>query len=210
MKPTNKLARQSGFLYFLLIPFGVFGILYIPMQFIVTDDINATMSNIAADEFTFRLGIVSALVTQLIQILVVLALYQLLKSVNKKVAVLMVVSILVAVPIAMLNEVNYFAVLASLGNGERVALFLELHEYGVIIAQIFWGVWLFPLGYLVYKSGFIPKIIGVLLMIACFGYVIDSFMIFLDVDMGIVLSEFTFVGELALVLWLLIKGVKTT
>ena len=122
----------------------------------------------------------------------------------------MVISILVAVPIAMLNELNHFAVLETLGNAEQVSLFLELHEYGVFIAQIFWGIWLFPMGYLVYKSGFIPKIIGVLLMIACFGYLIDSFVVFLDIDLGVVLSDITFAGEPALVLWLLIKGVKTT
>jgi hypothetical protein len=66
------------------------------------------------------------------------------------------------------------------------------------------------MGYLVYKSSFIPKFIGVLLMIACFGYLIDSFLVFLDVDLGFVFSESTFIGEPALVVWLLIKGVKTT
>jgi hypothetical protein len=209
MKPTKKLARQAGFLYFLLIPFGVFGILYIPMQFVEPGDIVSTMNNIAADTLTFRLSILASLVTQLIQILAVLALYQLLKSVHKNAALLMVISILIAVPMAMLNEVNHFAVLETLGNAEQVSLFLNLHEYGVNIAQIFWGIWLFPMGYLVYKSGFIPKLIGVLLYIACFGYLGDSFAFFLDVNLGFVFSEFTFVGEIAIVLWLLIKGVKT-
>ncbi|MFT5822626.1 MAG: hypothetical protein ACI8ZM_003882 [Crocinitomix sp.] len=209
MKPTMRLARQAGFLYLLLIPFGIFGILYIPMQFIEPDDIMSTMDNIAADRFTFRLSIISALVAQLIQILVVYTLYQLLKSVNKNVAILMVISILVAVPIAMLNELNHFAVLESIGNADQVSLFLKLHHYGVVIAQVFWGIWLFPMGYLVYKSGFIPKIIGILLMIACFGYLIDSFLVFINIDLGFVLSEFTFIGEIAIILWLLIKGVKT-
>ncbi len=209
MKPTKKLARQAGFLYFLLIPLGVFGIMFIPMQFIDPGDIASTINNIETDTFTFRLSIVSALITQLVQILVVLALYQLLKSVHKNAAVLMVISILIAVPIAMLNELNHFAVLESLGNAEQVSLFLELHEYGVSIAQIFWGVWLFPMGYLVYKSGFIPKIIGVLLCIACFGYLGDSFAFFLDLNLGFAFSDSTFAGEIALVLWLLIKGVNT-
>lgn len=210
MNAQVKLARQAGFLYFLLIPLGVFGILYIPTNIIVVDDITSTISNIKENGQMFRMSIATSLVTQLVQILVVLALYQLLKSVNKKAAILMVVAILVAVPIAMLNELNHFAVLESLGSPEQVNLFLGLHEYGVNIAQIFWGLWLFPMGYLVYKSGFIPKIIGVLLMIACFGYLIDSFTAFLNIDLGFVLSEFTFVGEVAIVLWLLIKGVKTS
>ena len=209
MNAQIKLARQAGFLYFLLIPFGVFGILFIPMQFIEAGDIATTMNNIAADELTFRLSIVSALVTQLIQILAVLALYKLLKPVDRNAALLMVISILVAVPIAMLNELNHFAVLEALGNAEQVNLFLSLHEYGLNISQIFWGIWLFPMGFLVYRSGFIPKVVGILLMIACFGYLIDSFVVFLDIDPGVVFSEFTFVGEPALVLWLLIKGVKT-
>lgn len=209
MKPTKKLARQAGFLYFLLIPLGVFGILFIPMHFIEAGDMVATMSNIAADPLTFRLSIVFALVTQLIQILTVLALYQLLKSVHKNAALFMVISILVAVPIAMLNELNHFAVLESLGNAEQVSLFLDLHEYGLNIAQIFWGIWLFPMGYLVYKSGFIPKAIGVLLVIACLGYLADSILFFLDINLGFVFSESTYIGEIAIILWLLIKGVKT-
>jgi hypothetical protein len=210
MKPTKKLARQAGILYVLLVPFGVFGILFIPTHFVVPDNIQLTMHNIASDTFTFRLSILSALVTQLIQILTVLALYQLLKSVHKNAALFMVISILVAVPIAMLNEVNHFAVLSSLGNAQQVSLFLNLHEYGVNIAQIFWGIWLFPMGYLVYKSNFIPKIIGILLVVACFGYMGDSLVFFLNVNLGFTFSEFTFVGEIAITLWLLIKGVKTS
>lgn len=210
MTPSKKLARKAGFLYFLLVPFGIFGILFIPMNFIDPNDTMKTMNNIALDQFTFRLSILSALVTQLIQIFVVLALYQLLKSVNQNLARFMVISILLAVPIAMLNEINHFAVLVSLRNAELVSLFLELHEYGVIIAQIFWGIWLLPMGYLVYKSGFLPKIIGILLIIAGFGYMIDSSIIFLDIDLGFVFSDFTFVGELALLLYLLIKGVKNS
>lgn len=209
MKATKKLARQAGWLYFLLIPFGVFGILFIPNYFFVENDINATINKIVECEPLFRFGIISALLTQLIQIAVVLALYKLLVPVNKTAAVLMLVSILVAVPIAMLNELNFFGVLYSLDNPAMADLFIELHEMGVFIAQIFWGIWLFPMGWLVYKSQFIPKIIGVLLMIACFGYLIDSVAVFMNYDMGFVFSDFTFLGEPALVFWLIIKGVRT-
>ncbi|NVK65931.1 MAG: DUF4386 domain-containing protein [Flavobacteriales bacterium] len=208
MKQKMNIGRKAGLLYLLLIPLGVLGILFIPSYFFVADDINATMENIANDEGLFRMGIVSSLATQIVQIFVVLALYRLFKEVNQRMAAFMVISILVAVPIAMLNELNYFAVLESLGNGEQVSLFLSLHEYGVFIAQIFWGIWLFPMGYLAYKSGFIPKIIGVLLIIACFGYLIDSMMVFLKLDLGFVFSDFTFLGEFAIVLWLIIKGKK--
>ena len=164
--PIQKTARTAGFLYMLLIPLGVFGMIYIPNTLFVSGDIATTVSNIMANETLFRFGIVSALLTQVVQIFVVLYLYKLLKPVNKNLAVLMVVFILVAVPIAMLNELNQFAVLLLLNGADYltffttdqiqafVALFLDLHEHGIFIAQIFWGLWLFPMGYLIFKSGF--------------------------------------------------------
>jgi hypothetical protein len=206
MKKYMNIGRKAGLWYLLLTPLGVLGILFVPSYFVVADDINATMENIANDEFLFRVSILSSLTTQIVQIFLVLALYRLFKHVNQRVAAFMVISIMTAVPIAMLNELNYFAVLETLGNGEQVSMFLSLHEYGVFIAQIFWGIWLFPMGYLAYKSGFIPKFIGVLLIIACFGYLIDSVCVFLNVDLGFVFSDFTFAGEIAILLWLLIKG----
>ena len=86
--------------------------------------------------------------------------------------------------------------------------FLNLHEAGYMIAQIFFGLWLLPLGYLVYKSGFMPKIVGILLIVACFGYLFDVFTFFLVPNFELVISEYTFVGELLMLLWLLIKGVN--
>lgn len=206
MMKNMNVGRKAGLLYLLLTPLGVMGILFIPSYFVVADDIGATMENIANEELLFRTGILSSLATQIVQIFVVLALYRLFEHVNKRMAAFMVISILVAVPIAMLNELNYFAVLESLGNGEQVSMFLSLHEYGVFVAQIFWGIWLFPMGYLAYKSGFIPKIIGVLLIIACFGYLIDSILIILNLNIGFVFSDSTYIGEIAIILWLLVKG----
>jgi hypothetical protein len=87
-----------------------------------------------------------------------------------------------------------------------VYFFLRLHGQGLNIAQIFWGLWLFPMGYLVFKSGFLPRVLGILLMIACFGYVIESFAAFLGYNVSIIF--FTGWGELLLLLWLLIKGVN--
>ena len=216
----QKTARFAGFLYMLLIPLGVFGMLYIPETLFVPGDIVATVSNIMANQTLFRSSIVSALITQVVQIFVVLYLYKVLKPVNKNHAVLMVVFILVAVPIAMLNELNQFAILLLLNGADYltsftsdqiqalVALFLDLRHAGINIAQIFWGLWLFPMGYLVYKSGFLPKIIGALLIVACFGYLADSFIFFFVPDFGIKFSEFTFLGEALITFWLLIKGVN--
>ena len=221
-KPDSiqKTARIAGFLYVLLIPLGVFGMLYVPNTLFVPGDVAATVSNLMANQTLFRSSIVIALLTQVVQIFVVLYLYKVLKPVNKNHAVFMVVFILVAVPIAMLNELNQFAVLLLL-NGPvyltvfstdqiqaLVSLFLDLRHTGIFIAHIFWGLWLFPMGYLVFKSGFLPKIIGVFLIVACFGYLIDSFIFFLYPDFDVTISQFTFIGELLLPLWLLIKGVN--
>ena len=132
----------------------------------------------------------------------------------------MVIFILVAAPIAMLNELNQFAVLLLLSGADYltaftvdqlqtlVPLFLDLHEHGINIAGIFWGLWLFPLGYLVFKSGFLPRILGILLMIGCFGYLIESFAAFLLPNYEVEIALFTFWGEVLLPLWLLIKGVN--
>lgn len=192
-------ARIAGLLYLILIPVSVFGIMYVP-------------ADILAHEMLFRLSIASALVAQLINIFVLFLLYKLLKPVNAEYAKLMVVLFLIGVPVALCSELSRFAVLLILHSSDQshtlVPLFLDLHKQGIYVAQIFWGLWLLPLGYLVYKSRFLPKIIGVLLMIGCFGYVIDSFVFFLFPQFGFTFSTYTFIGEPLLALWLLIKGVS--
>jgi len=171
-----------------------------------------------ASESLFRLGIVSDLLASIVMILVVLVLYKLLKPVNKNMALLMVTFVLVGAPIAMLNKLNQFAALQLLSGADYLTvftteqlqalalLFLRLQSRGSNIAFIFWGLWLLPLGYLVFKSGFLPRILGILLMISCFGYLIDSFAVFLGYSVGIGL--FTAWGEMLFILWLLIKGVN--
>lgn len=207
----NKLARIAGSLYLLLLPLGIVGLIY-PTSLIVAGDTAETARNILANEGMFRLSIVSALLIQVVNILVVLSLYQLLKPVNRKMALMMVIFILVAAPMAMLDEVNRVAALLVLHTADfspaLLGLFLDLHEAGIQIAGIFWGLWLFPMGYLVYKSNYIPKIIGVLLIIGCFGYVIDSLVYFLLPELELTVSTYTFIGEIALPLWLVIKGVN--
>jgi hypothetical protein len=218
MNSINKTARIAGFLYLLLAPLGIFGLL-IPTTLIVPGDAARTVSNLMASESLFRLSIVSALATQVVNIFVVLALYKLLKPIDKNYAVLMVVFSLLGVPIAMLSELNKFAALLLSSGAEYMAsftpdqvqalvpFFLDLHKYGISIAGIFWGLWLFPMGYLVYKSGFLPRILGILLMIGCFGYLIDSVTFFLFPNFNVTIAQYTFIGEILLPLWLLIKGV---
>lgn len=209
-------ARVAGFLYLLTIPLGIFGALYVPSRLIVPGDAAATANKLMASESLFRLGIMSDLLAPIVLIFVVLVLYRLLKPVSKNMALLMVTFLLASVPIAMLNKLNQFAALLLLSGADYLTvftteqlqalalLFLRLHGQGSTIAFIFWGLWLFPLGYLVFRSGFLPRILGVLLMISCVGYLIDSFATFLGYRVSI--SLFTAWGELLFILWLLFKG----
>jgi hypothetical protein len=218
MNSINTTARAAGLLYLGLVPLGFFGI-YVTSRLVVPGDAAITAQNIVASASLFRLGIVSALLVQIVNVVVVLALYRLLKPVSRDVALLMVVFLLLGVPIAMLNELNSFAVLLLLSGADYlkpftagqvqalVPLFLGLHQLGISIAGIFWGLWLFPMGYLVYKSGFLPRILGVLLIIGCFGYLIDSFAAFLLPGRDVNIAVFTFWGEVLLPLWLLVRGV---
>ena len=207
----NKMARIAGLLY---IPPWILSLvaIFLRQSLIVPGDSASTAKNIAASEFTFSLSVVMDLVVQVVFIFLVLALYKLLKHVNKNQAVLMKVLFLVSVPIAMLNTLNLFAAQLLSNTAvqfqELVPLFLKINEIGIYIAYIFWGLWLFPFGYLVFKSGFLPKILGIYLMISCFGYLIDFVTFFFVPDFGVSINMFTGWAELFACLWLLIKGVN--
>lgn len=214
----NKTAKIAGLLYLSMVPLGFFG-MYGYSNLIVPGDAQTTVNNIIEAGIIFRLSIMSALVVQIVNILLVLVLYKLLKPVNRNHALLMVIFFLVSVPITMLNELNQLAALLLLSGADylagfkaeqlhaQVMLFLDLHEHGIHISGIFWGLWLFPMGYLVLKSGFLPRILGVLLMIGFLGYVLDSVRFFFFPDLKPIVL-YTFWGELLLPLWLLIKGVN--
>ena len=207
----RSFARLTGFMYVLLIPLGILGIMYIP-TLVVDGDLTVTVANLRDNEGMFKLSMLAALLIQLVDIILVLMLYRLFVSVNKNVAKILVLLALLGVPIALLNEVNHGAVLLILNSSDisdtLVLLFLGIHHYGVIIAGIFWGLWLFPMGYLVYKSNFMPKIIGIALMIGCFGYLADSFIYILIPNIGFQFATFMFVGEVMIAFWLLIMGVN--
>ncbi len=222
----RKAVTVLRFLYPIWFVLGLFSIMYVPSTLIVSEDAAATANNIMANEMLFRLGIVGSLLVQIIQILVVLLLYKLLKPVNKNMAVLMVVFALVGIPISMLNTLNRVATLLLVNGADYlkvfgadqlqalVMLFLNLNEQGQLIATIFWGLWLFPLGYLIYKSGYFPRFLGVLLIIAGFGYVLDFFthLIYTNyANYEAILSPVIIVltiGEILFAGWVLLKGAK--
>ncbi len=171
-----------------------------------------------ASESLFRVALLSDLVRHTLLILLPLTLYKLFKPVDKSIAVLMVVFALIGVPIAMLNMLNHLAALLLLSGADylkavgveqlyaQVMFFLNLYEYGAFVPQ-FLALWLLALGYLVFKSGFLPRILGILLMIGCLFYLADVVLFILAPNINVSLGLFAFICELLFALWLLIKGV---
>lgn len=223
MNSTWNPGRRAGLLYVLASIIGFFAMGYVPEKLIVHGNAAATASNIAASETLFRLGIAGNLIGQAGFIFVALALYDLLKGVNRRQASLMVTVIVVSIPIAFLNEVNSFAALALVRGADYlsifdkpqrealVMLFLHLHGRGLVVAEIFWGLWLFPLGLLVYKSRFLPRFLGVWLALAGLGWVIlslTSIMLPQYQDKVDRYSQPAMIGEIVFMLWLLIMGAK--
>jgi Domain of unknown function (DUF4386) len=216
----QKIARVAAFVFLIIFFLGMSTELFIRPGMIVTGDAAATVKNIAASESLFRLSLVSDLMRQALLMLLPLILYKLLKPVNKTIAALMVIVYLVCVPISMLNELNHFAVLLlSSGAGYLTAFkadqlnalvmfFLELRTYGTYIPQVL-SFWLLLLGYLVFKSGFLPRILGLLLMLGGLSYTAQAvlFLLFPNFD-ATILGLLAFIGELLFYLWLLTMGVK--
>src|SRR5215472_1195791 len=222
MNSTKRQARVAGLLYLLTSIPGVFSLLYVPSHFIVSGDPAATANKILTSEFVFRLGIVSELIGFTGFIFVVRALYRLFVGVNKAHASLMVTLMLVSIPISLLNVVNEIAALKLIHGGDFLSvfdkpqrdalamLFLNLHFQGFIVAQVFWGLWLIPFGVLVFKSGFLPRILGILLIVACFGYLANSLVAFGVLPSDVfsrAVGQLT-ICELPIILWLLIMGAK--
>lgn len=222
-KAQKKIARVAGLLYFILAITGAYGIMYVPSSIIVMNDSAATTSNIIANEFLFRTGIFSNLVCQTTFIFLALALYNLFKEVSEKLAKMMVVLVIVSVPIAFLIIFNQLLILITLKEGFRTSfeavqqqsmamIFLKMYNQGNVVIGIFWGLWLIPFGLLAYRSGFIHKIVGVLLVIGGISYVVDASVFVLvpaaHSTTATLVAIFGSVSELSAVLWLLIVGVR--
>jgi len=216
----QKTARVAAFVFVLIFILGMSTELFIRPGLIVPGDSAETVENIAASQSLFRLSLVSDLIRQVFLMVLPLVLYKLLKQVNQSIASLMVIFSLVCVPISLLNEINHFAVLLlssdadylrAFDTGQLQALvtfFLDLRKYGTFIVQFF-SFWILLLGYLVFKSSFLPRILGILLMLASLCYTLSAVLFFLfpNFDTAI-LGLFAFIGESLFYLWLLIKGVN--
>lgn len=216
---SKKTARNAG-IFFLILAIGTgyswnyFNSIFMP------GDVTTTVNNIQASGHMFRYALMLDLMGEISFIFLIYYLYELFKSVNKEWARLMALLVIISIPIAILNLVNLSAPILLLDGGyvsvfgitnlnALIMLFRDLYTFGVNIASVFWGLWLLPLAYLTYKSGFVPKFISVFLVIAGLGYVAGSLLKFMSFDLGFNLSSYTFIGEVMMIIWLLIIGIKT-
>jgi hypothetical protein len=224
MSSTHNPGRVAGFWYLLLILIGPLRLIYIPSKLFVHGDATATVNNIAAHEWLFRFGMVSELVSALILIFLVLAFYQLFRGVDRYLAVLVVIfgglmpAIIYFVNVTtdagalmIVRAADFLSVFDKPQREALVMLLLRLHVHQFTATLILAGVWLFPLGLLVYRSRFLPRFLGVWLLIAGCAWLIMGFTGFLSPqyqDREFTIFQPAFFGEIALMLWLLVKGAK--
>jgi len=225
MSSTKKQARIAGFLYLLVAITAPIGLMVVPGTLIVSGNAAATADRIRASEWLLRIGIASELIHQTIAVFLVLALYRLFKAVNEALAKQVVIlGALVSVPIMFVNVLNDVAALVLVSGAGFLSvfekpqldalayLFLRLHGEGITVASIFWGLWLFPFGMLVIRSGFIPRVFGVLLMIAGVAYLASAFTTLVLPRYEELVSKVALPFELAevpIIFWLLIWGART-
>ena len=220
---NNKTARLAGMLYIILVMVAIYGMGYVPSKIIVRQDAAATAGNLLSNEFLYRTGILCHLVSTTLIAVMVLMLYRLFNPVDKHLSRLMVVPVLVQLPIVLILECFHIAALMILKSEMPTTMdltqkqefsyfMLRLHGYGIGASQLFWGLWLFPFGMLINKSGYIPRIFGILLIINGIGYVAEgcAYILLQRPDYLIVrqFTRLTFIGLPLAMLWLLIKGVR--
>lgn len=224
MNSINRTARMAGLLYFIYFVIEILADVFARSPLIAFGDAAATASNIVAHEWQFRIGLVGDLLAGVLFFLAAWALYALLKPVNKNLALLFLLLNLGGVAVRFATDLNYVAALLLLNGADTLKVFqadqlqtlamtfLHLQKNGYWASQIFFGAWLFPLGFLVFKSGFLPRILGIVLMVHCVTWTTTSFLYFLSVPAYTALTYISFplgfIAEAGLTLWLLIKGAK--
>jgi hypothetical protein len=221
----NRDARVAGLLYLIAIVVGVFDLMYLPDKIVKLGDAAATAHNILANPFVLRLAIVADLVAGVIWLFVMLALYKLLKDVDEiQAGLMLILGAFMQVPLYFVSAVFYVgslllvsdatvsSVFAGAQRDAMAFLFLRLHHYEIQASLVFAGLWLFPFGILVFKSGFLPRTIGVWLMLNGFAWLGICFTGFLAPQYSNTVSNVTFpltLGEFAITFWLLIMGART-
>jgi hypothetical protein len=215
-------ARRAGAVYFLFMIVAIIGEFLFP-AFMVPGDAAATARNIAAAELMYRMSILTGFVTLLFFISLVVILYKLFEDVDKSQARLMVLLVSIGVAVALANLLAKFAPLVLLSGADYLSAFakpqldalalgcLRFHDSAAAVTTAFWGLWLFPFGILVIKSGFFPRILGILLFVAGFAYLASSVTsIVLPAHVHIIsrIMMPLYFGEIPIIFWLLIMGAK--
>jgi hypothetical protein len=225
MSSTKQLARIAGVFYLLVGIFGGFAEGFVDPKLYVAGNAAASAGNVVANADLVRMGVVAHLVDGVFFALTAMALYLLLNHVHKNAARSMVIFVVIAVAMICLNAVflfegmqvatdpSYATAFGVAGSSALVMVLLDIQHYGTLDAQVFFGLWLAPLGYLAYRSGLFPKALGVVLVLATVSYLADSLTAFLlpkfELQIKPFLSVAPLVGEIWMVLYLLAKGVKS-
>ena len=220
----NRTARIAGLLYLVVIATGIFNLGYVSSQLSAHGDPAGTMLRITQSEWLFRLGILADLLCHAAFLLLPLALYRLLAPTGRTAALLMVVFAVIQVPIAYANATHRLDVLWLLGGPHprafttdqlhaQVMLALAAYRHGLLVLEVFWGLWLLPLGYLIFRCGFLPRVLGVLLMLGCLGYLADFLgtLLLPSYPASTVADYITLpasLGEIGTCLWLLVMGAR--
>ncbi len=216
-------ARLTGLLYFIFALIAIYGYMYVSPKIMVAGDMAASAKNMLANEFLFRTTLASNIITHFMFLLVALLLYQMLRQVNERHAKFIVGLVMTGIPVAFLSGALKMTAL-YIFKGELLtsfstqqaqdiaATFLKFGSYSGQMVTFYWGLWLIPLAFMVYKSGFIPRIFGILLLINGLGYMISSMTYVLFPDSFTSVSKLVyptyFAGEVPFIFWLMIKGIK--
>lgn len=219
---NRQLARWAGFAYLVVAVCAMISLAYVPSAIIDWQDVSKTVANIRQSELLFRFGILSSLVGYVAFLILPLILYQLFKDVSRICAVALVAFVVTSVPMALLNQINKIAIV-NLTSSEltlntdllnsHIMLLLDLYRAGNVTASVFWGLWLWPLGFLIFKSGLLPRVLGLLLMVGCFGYLISvvgyvMYPGYAETSIPRIVSIPGSIGEIGTVLWLLVFGAR--
>ena len=219
----RKTARLTGALYFIWILTGLFSLMYVPSHTMVHGDAVGTAKKMLANEFLFRTSLINNIVSSAIWVVLVLLLHRIFKKVNERTAKLLVALVIVQIPVAfvmgafditalMIFKGEILQTFEPIRRQDIAMLFLKVNDNATTTLIMFWGLWLLPFGQLVYKSGFIPRIFGWCLFIGGIGWIIDSIVIFLFPSYSPFISTYVMatgtIGEIPIMLWLLIMGVK--
>lgn len=216
----QKRARLAGGLYLITVITGLFSLMYVPNKIFIWGDFAKAIPLLQEYEFLFRLSIVCEILCYIAFLFLPLVLYKLFEKTNKNLSLLMVLLVSIAVPISCIAVAHKLDILNALDktainiiSTDQLQQQIGFYYSKINIAQIFWGLWLFPFGYVIYNSGLIPKFFWIFLMLGAFGYVINfvGFTLSPDYNESIISTIFKLpssIGEIGTCLWLIIAGVK--